>query len=88
MKHIKKLNNSVGLCTFLVFGLSGCDDEKCVKGNYTYTSKDKVEECRRNGGTIIMPYTGNSSRSGFFAGSINTDTNSGSSRTTTLSSGG
>ncbi len=75
--HIKKLSDfkNLGLCTFLIVGLSGCDmDKNCSDDNMKYLSQKEQLECKNkktcnttktSGSTI-----GSSARSGFFTCSV------------------
>ncbi len=74
--HIKKLSDfkNLGLCTFLIVGLSGCDmDKNCSDDNMKYLSQKEQLECKNkktcnittSGSTI-----GSSARSGFFICSV------------------
>lgn len=70
--HIKKLSDfkNLGLCTFLIVGLSGCDmDKNCRDDNMKYLSQKEQLECKNKktyNTTTSGSTTGSSTRSGFF----------------------
>lgn len=72
--HIKKLSNSMnlGLGTFLVVGLSGCDvDKNCNEDNMKYLSQKEQLECKnkKTYNTAVATTGSTTTKSGFFSSS-------------------
>lgn len=70
--HIKKLSDfkNLGLCTFLVFGLSGCDvDKNCNEDNMKYLSQKEQLECKNKKTYNTTPSGSATTKSGFFPSS-------------------
>lgn len=82
--HIKKLSDfkNLGLCTFLIVGLSGCDmDKNCNNDNMKYLSQRDQLECKnkKTYNTVIATSgstIGSSARSGFFVFPVSSDSSS------------
>lgn len=70
--HIKKLSNvlHLGLGSFLIIGLSGCNvDKNCNDDNMKYLSQKEQLECKNKktyNTATSGSTTGSSARSGFF----------------------
>lgn len=80
--HIKKLSDfkNIGLSTFLIVGLSGCDlDKNCNDDNMKYLSQKEQLECKNkktNNTNTSGSTTGSNARSGFFAFPVSSDSSS------------
>ena len=72
--HIRKLSDlkNIGLYTFLVVGLSGCDvDKNCNEDNMKYLSQREQLECKnkKTYNTAAATTGSTATKSGFFSSS-------------------